>query len=305
MQTIYQTMSDGLSVAVHQWSPKQKPKAVLHIVHGMAEHALRYNGFAEDACKKDFAVFAADHRGHGKTVSGKDTLGYLSDGDGFRRVTDDQKEINGEIKKLYPNLPVIIIGHSFGSFITQEYIEIYANTVNAAVLIGSSGPKAGLFLASALANINCFFKGKKSPAKLMHKLVFGSYNGTIENAKTEFDWLSREESEVKKYMDDEFCGFVCTAGFYRDLMRGLKRIHKQGALKGIPTELPILITAGSEDPVSNKFKTLKTLHRLYKEAGIKDTELKIYEGARHEILNETNREEIKADIFAWIEKHLP
>ena len=305
MQTIYRTMSDGISVAVHQWLPDNRslarPKAVLHIVHGMAEHALRYGSFAEDACKRGFAVFAADHRGHGKSVSGADTLGYLADGDGFRRAVNDQYEINGEIGQNYPNIPIVVIGHSFGSFVTQEYIEIYGHTVKAAVLIGSSGPGSGARAGSAVAALNCFFKGRRAPAKLMHKLVFGAYNKTVEGAETDFDWLSRSCEEVQKYIDDPFCGFVCTAGFYRDLMRGLNRIHKQGAMKKIPADLPILIAAGSEDPVSDKCRTLKTLARVYKELGIQDAELKIYGGARHEILNETNREEVKADILDWIE----
>jgi len=302
MQTMYQTMSDGVPVAVHQWLPQNEPVAVLHIVHGMAEHALRYDGFAEEACKKGFAVFAADHRGHGKTVSDQNPMGYLADGDGFRRVVTDQKELNIEIKKRYPALPVIIIGHSFGSFITQEYIEQYGKTVSAVILIGSGGPNASVRLASVLANINCLFKGRKSAANFMNTLVFGSYNSKIKNPKTRFDWLSRDENEVKKYIDDRLCGFICTAGFYQDFMRGLKRIHKGGALQGIPVVLPIFIIAGSEDPVSNGGKTLKILHRLYEDIGIKDVALKLYDGARHELLNELNKEAVKTDIFEWIEK---
>ena len=114
-----------------------------------------------------------------------------------------------------------------------------------------------------------------------------------------------QEAEVKKYTGDERCGFICTAGFFEDFLRGLKRIHKQKALKGIPAELPVLITSGSEDPVSNGGKTIKTLYSLYKGRGLKDAELKCYEGARHEILNETNKETVKADILNWIEKRLP
>lgn len=304
MQTMYQTMSDGMSVAVYKWIPEQEPKAVIHVVHGMAEHALRYSAFAEDACKRGFAVFASDHRGHGKTASDKNPIGYLSDGDGFGRVVDDQYEINAAVKSAYPSIPIVIAGHSFGSFVTQEYIERYGKTVDAAVLIGSAGPNASIAAASVLANINCFFKGRKSAAKLMNALVFGSYNNGIKAAKTEFDWLSRDSDEVKKYIDDALCGFICTTGFYQDFMRGLKRIHKRNALKNIPAALPILIIAGSEDPVSTRGKTLKILYRIYKENGIKDTELKLYEGARHEILNETNKETVKADIFAWIEQKL-
>ena len=304
MQTTYQTMSDGASLAVYTWLPEQHPKAVLHIVHGMAEHALRYDDFAQAACKKGFAVVASDHRGHGKTGAKSGLMGYLADGDGFGRVVEDQKEINAEIQKQYPALPNVIVGHSFGSFVTQEYIERYGTTVKAAVLIGSAGPNPSVSVASLLASLTSAFKGRKSVAKFMNALVFGSYNNRIKNPHTAFDWLSRDENEVKKYIDDEYCGFVCTAGFFQDFMRGLKRLHTQEALKGIPTDLPILITAGSEDPVSNGGKMLKTLYRIYQNIGIRDVTLKLYENARHEILNETNKEEVKADILGWIENRL-
>ena len=304
MEITYQTMSDGVSIAVYTWLPKQAPKAVLHIVHGMAEHAPRYDDFAETACKKGFAVVASDHRGHGKSGAKSGLMGYLADGDGFGRVVEDQKEINTEIHKRYPALPAVIVGHSFGSFVTQEYIERYGTTVKAAVLIGSAGPNPSVSVALLLANLNCAFKGRKSPAKFMNALVFGSYNNKVKNPHTAFDWLSRDASEVKKYIDDEYCGFVCTAGFFQDFMSGLKRLHTQESLAGIPVSLPVLITAGSEDPVSNGGKTLKALYRIYQDIGIRDVTLKLYENARHEILNEINKEEVKADILGWIEKKI-
>ena len=304
METTYRTMSDGASVAVYTWLPEQKPKAVLHIVHGMAEHALRYDDFAKTACKRGFTVVASDHRGHGKTGAKSGLMGYLADGDGFARVVEDQKEINAEIKKQYPGLPIVIIGHSFGSFVTQEYIERYGSTIKAAVLIGSAGHNPSVSVALLLANLNCAFKGRKSPAKFMNALVFGSYNNRVKNPHTAFDWLSRDANEVKKYIDDEYCGFVCTAGFFQDFMRGLKRLHTQEALKGIPAALPVLITAGSEDPVSDGGKTLKALYRIYQDMGMQDVSLKLYENGRHEILNETDKEEVKADILGWIEARL-
>jgi len=304
MQTAYQTMSDGASLAVYTWLPEQQPKAVLHIVHGMAEHALRYDDFAKTACKRGFAVVASDHRGHGKTGAKSSLMGYLADGDGFSRVVEDQKEINAEIQNRYSALPVVIVGHSFGSFVTQEYIERYGTTVKAAVLIGSAGPNPSVAVASLLANLNCALKGRKSVAKFMNTLVFGSYNKRIKHPHTAFDWLSRDESEVKKYIDDEYCGFVCTAGFFQDFIRGLKRLHTQATLKGIPTGLPVLITAGSEDPVSNYGKTLKNLYHIYQNIGIQDVTLKLYEDGRHEVLNETNKEAVKADILGWIEQRL-
>ncbi|MEL3911760.1 alpha/beta hydrolase [Treponema pedis] len=302
MQSIYQTMSDGVSIALHQWLPKKTPKAAIHIVHGMAEHSLRYDGFAEDACKCGFTVFSADHRGHGKTADKSGLKGFLADKNGFNRVVDDQREINEEIKKIYPNTPIIMLGHSFGSFVTQSYIENHGNTINACILSGSAGPNPIIGIASILANINVLINGKKSCSKMMDKLSFGSYNKGIKGAKTEFDWLSRDENEVKKYINDEFCGFVCTSGFYKDLMYGLKKIHNRNEMTKIPLNLPVLLISGSKDPVSSNGKSIKKLYSIYKQNGIKNLELKLYEGARHELLNETNKEEVKTDILNWIKK---
>ena len=217
---------------------------------------------------------------------------------------DDQHEINADLKSRYPSLPLVIVGHSFGSFVTQEYLERYGATVDATVLIGTSGPNPSVRLAALLASLTCLVKGRKAPAKLMNALVFGAYTRAVPNAKTEFDWLSRDAAEVQKYIADDRCGFLCTAGFYQDFMRGLLRIHRKKALQGIPITTPILITAGSCDPVSNGSKTLKGLFRLYQRRGIQDITVKIYEQARHEILNEINKEEVTADILHWISERV-
>ena len=304
MKSYRKTMSDGASLAVYEWLPEKQPTGVLHIVHGMAEHALRYDAFAQKACNNGFAVIASDHRGHGKTAQDAAAIGYLADRDGFARVVDDQHEINADLKSRYPSLPLVIVGHSFGSFVTQEYLERYGATVDAAVLIGTSGPNPSVRLAALLASLTCLVKGRKAPAKLMNALVFGAYTRAVPNAKTEFDWLSRDAAEVQKYIADDRCGFLCTAGFYQDFMRGLLRIHRKKALQGIPITTPILITAGSCDPVSNGSKTLKGLFRLYQRRGIQDVTVKIYEQARHEILNEINKEEVTADILHWISERV-
>ncbi len=311
MEANYQIMSDGVSLAIYKWLPKTKPIAFIHIVHGMAEHALRYTEFAEEACKLGFGVYASDHRGHGKTAAtgipnstDKGLLGFLAEKDGFFRVVEDQKEINSEIQKHYPNIPIIIFGHSFGSFITQRYIEQYSDTVSACILSGSSGPNPIVGIGTVLANLVTVFTGRKKYSKLLNALSFGSYNKGVKNPKTNFDWLSRDENEVKKYIEDELCGFICTSGFYQDLMKGLKTIHRKSEIAKISNNLPILIASGDRDPVSSYGKTVKALCQIYKNKGIKSVELKLYNGARHELLNEINKAEVKADIFNWIKKIL-
>ncbi len=304
METVYQVMSDGVSIARYEWRPATQPRAVILIVHGMAEHALRYDSFAKKACDLGIAVFASDHRGHGKTARSKADLGFLADKDGFFRVVEDQRELVAEIRKGYPNIPVIILGHSFGSFVSQNYIENYSDTVSACILSGSAGPNPSLAFGRFIVNIMCLFLGRRKRSALLDKMSFGSFNDSIENHKTEYDWLSRDEAEVQKYIDDEFCGFSCTTGFYQDLMRGLKKTHSPKEMAKISTKLPVLMISGDADPVSNNGKTLKKLLEIYKNNSLQDVQLKLYEGGRHEILNETNKEEVINDVFAWIEERI-
>ncbi len=304
METVYQVMSDGVSIARYEWLAQGNPRAVILIVHGMAEHALRYDGFAKKACDLGFAVFSSDHRGHGKTARSKTDLGYLADKDGFFRVVEDQREIVDEIHKGYPNIPVIILGHSFGSFISQNYIENYSDTVSGCILSGSAGPNPSLAFGRFIVNIICLFSGRRKYSSFLDKMSFGSFNDSIENHKTEYDWLSRDEAEVQKYIDDEFCGFSCTSGFYQDLMRGLKKTHSVKEMARIPEKFPVLMISGDSDPVSNNGKSLKKLFEIYKNNSLQDVKIKLYEGARHEILNEVNKEEVINDIFAWIEERI-
>ncbi len=304
METVYQVMSDGVAVAGYEWKTETKPRAVIHIVHGMSEHALRYAEFAEKAKHLGFAVFASDHRGHGNTAKEKGLFGFLAEKDGFFRVVEDQREINAELQKKYPNTPIIILGHSFGSFISQNYIENYGDSLTGCILSGSAGPNPSVPAGSIVANLVCMIRGRKKVSKFLDSLSFGAFNKAIENPKTEYDWLSRDEASVQKYIDDELCGFSCTAGFYQDLLRGLKKTHKAKEMARIPKNLPVLILGGSKDPVSNSGKTLKKLFSIYKNNGMQSVEFKLYEDARHELLNEVNNEEVIRDIFHWIEETL-
>ncbi len=300
METIYQVMSDGVSVARYEWATEGSPRAILLIAHGMSEHALRYNAFAEKACALGFSVFSSDHRGHGKTAKSKEELGFLAEKDGFFRVVEDQKELCAEIHKKYPNTPLILVGHSFGSFISQNYIENYSSTLNACVLLGSAGPNPAVGFGSLVANTVSLTSGRRNISKLLDKLSFGSFNKGIKDSKTDFDWLSRDEAMVQAYIDDELCGFTCTAGFYQDLMRGLKKTHNPKEMAKIPEKFPVLILGGTSDPVSNYGKTLKKLFSIYKKNGMQNVQFKLYDDARHELLNELNKEEVMMDVFNWI-----
>ena len=296
------TMSDGKEIMFHSWTGEEDPKAVVVISHGMAEHVGRYAAFAEHLVSRGFAVFGEDHRGHGLSAVGR--YGYLADRKGFFRVVDDIHEEILSLRERYPDAKFFLFGHSFGSFISQCYIEKYASTIDGCILCGTAGPRKALIAAGhILAGIVSALGGKKRPSKLLNAMAFGSYNKRIPDRKTDFDWLSRDEMQVNAYMGDGECGFLCTGGFFCDMFSGFKYIHKNSHIKEIPEGLPLFFIAGTADPVGSYGQTVEDLVRIYRDKGIRDVELKLYEGARHELLNETNRAEVIADITTWLENH--
>lgn len=301
------TMSDGNVNAFHSWLPDGEIKACLIISHGMAEHGKRYERFASVMTNIGYAVYCEDHRGHGETaklqeLNGTGGFGYLADKNGFFRVVDDIHEEVGKIKEWNPGKKVVLFGHSFGSFITQCFIEKYGKDIDSVVICGSAGPRnATVGAAKCIGAVVNIFASRKKPSKFMDNAAFGSYNKRIKNPRTPVDWLSRDEAEVDKYIADDWCGFVCTLGFFRDMFNGLTYIHKKSNMKKVPVNLPVLFIDGTGDPVGDYSKTVVKLSKIYKANGVKDVTLKLYEDARHELLNETNRDEITLDVVNWIE----
>ena len=293
--------SDGNDIAVHHWLPEADPSIVILISHGMAEFAARYDRFAEAANARGYAVFAPDHRGHGETAGSLSKLGYLADGDGFGRVMEDLHEIALDLKSRYPGKPLVLLGHSFGSFVSQFFIESYGDLLKGCVLSGTRGPDTvtvafGLIFAKLVS----FCCGRKKPSPFLTQLSFSANNKRIQNPESPNAWLSRDAAEVEKYDASPWAGFTCSAGFYRDLASGLSRIHRKGNIARIPRGLPVFLLCGSDDPVGAYGKTVRALADLYTSSGMSDVALKIYEGGRHEMLNETNRDEVTADILDWI-----
>ena len=296
--------NDGKSIYVRHWLPSAQPKAIILLAHGMAEHSARYERFAEKLTAAGWEVYAPDHRGHGKTAATEAELGYLADKEGFRRVVDDLHEIEALAKGEHAGLPVFLFGHSMGSFLSQAYIALYGEDLSGCVLSGTSGPMPAALLSAgkAIAGIGCIFKGRHAKAPLANKMSFGSYNDAFKPNRTEFDWLSRDKAEVDKYVADPLCGYVCTYGFFKDFLQGLAFIHKPETMARIPKGLPIFLVSGSADPVGGATGSVDKLFEMYRGLGIGDVEMKLYKDAHHEILNETNRDEVTADILTWLEK---
>lgn len=295
---------DGMEIFVSKWSQEgeKKPKAVVQISHGMAEHIDRYDRFARELVAQNYIVYGNDHRGHGVTSDLNNSIGYFADKNGFEKVVQDMKKLTDIIKAEYPNVPIILFGHSMGSFLSRRYIQLYGNELTGVILSGTGGDP-GLMgkIGKIAASREIKKKGRKTPSPLMNNLTFGSYNKAFKPARTDFDWLTRDTKEVDQYIADPYCGGVFSAGFFYDLLDGLQTINKPEHISSIPADLPIFFISGSLDPVGANTKGVLKTFQAFKQAGLKNVTYKFYENGRHEMLNETNKEEVQTDIIQWIE----
>ncbi len=294
------TDPDGFEIFVYKWAPDTgKPKAVVQVVHGLGEHALRYERFAKYLNQAGYMVYADDHRGHGKTAGNLSKVGMIGT-DGWNGMVKDENQLSDIIEKENPGLPLFLFGHSMGSFIGQRYIECWGNRLKGVVLTGTTG--LPMFPPESLSFLEKAAEGDmrdKPPAQN----VMSALNTPFEPAKTPFDWLSRDEEEVQKYINDPFCGFAGTNGMTLDMARGCLEMLEPEQQALIPKSLPVLIACGEMDPVG-AHGGAQALAKRYEEIGIKDVQLILYPGARHEVLNETNRDEVQQDIRTWLENHV-
>ncbi|MFI3258107.1 MAG: alpha/beta fold hydrolase, partial [Spirochaetales bacterium] len=225
--------SDGVTqLNLYTWIPKgllkKAPTYVVCINHGMAEHALRYDNFAQFLCEKNIAVYAHDQRGHGKTATTESELGFLADANGFQHATEDLRCVLQTARNDFPKAKIILLGHSFGSFVSQSFIEQFGDETDACILSGTAGPRLALTIpGSVIAAIIKKIKGSRYRSKFLDKLTFGSYLNKIPKPCADFAWLSSDAQAVKAYEEDPLCGFLCTAGFFYDITSGLTRIHLQ------------------------------------------------------------------------------
>lgn len=297
------TSFDGTVIQCYLWDNVKNPKGVVQIAHGMAEHARRYDNFANFLNRNGYIVYADDHRAHGLTStkqSAKGVKGYHK-GDIYNDTVKDEIAITEYLKKKY-NLPVVYLGHSYGSMMGQRYAEL-PNASSGVILCGSAYMKGIVLSAgSAVANIQYALFGGEREGKLLNKLSFGTYNAKFKKDKTAFAWLSRDKEQVKKYIFDEQCGNVMSIAFFKFFFSGLKACYKKENLAGIDKNRPIAIFSGDKDPVGGDGKLVKKLYEMYKSEGVTDVTVKLYHDARHEILNETNKAEVYADFLAAVER---
>ena len=295
--------TDNTQLHVYHWACEQPPKAAIMLAHGLAEHAGRYARLGAELAANGFALFALDQRGHGKTAQ-QGVIGQFAEQDGWQKVVGDLASLNHHIRHLHPTLPIYLLGHSMGSYIGQAYLMQHSCSLQGAILCGSNFQSAALYRSAGLiARLERWRLGPNGRSRLLNYLSFGSFNNAFKPVKTDFDWLSRDPEEVDRYVNDPLCGFIATTQLWIDLLGGLATISATKALSQIDPGLPLLVIGGDCDPVSAG-KRLNDLAGALKVAGLKNVELKTYPGARHELLNESNRAEVTAYLITWLDKAL-
>ena len=288
--------ADGYKLQVYVW-PNEQAKAWVHINHGMAEHALRYKDFATQLVAEGYAVVAHNHRGHGNSETTQ--LGCFAQKNGWGKVLSDLDVVRDSVCSTA--LPFYLFGHSMGSFVVQSYLSATTRKIDGLILSASNRQPVLLSLIGKfIAKIEQIRVGKQKSSALLQFLSFGSFNQAFKPNRTAFDWLTRDNDQVDKYLADPLCGFPCSTGLWYEFISELVNLVKPKTLKRIQKDLPILMVGGSQDPVGMMGKGLPKLARLYKSIGQEKVTLKIYQDARHEILNETNNEQVYLDIINWL-----
>ena len=281
--TFRYTSSDGAQITAYRWDPEGEPRAVIQLTHGMGEHAQRYEYVARALNDAGFAVYAQDHRGHGATAD-PDALGDLGQGS-WTALVDDIGLLSARIRADHPGLPLILVGHSMGSFAVQQYLLDHGADVDGVVLTGT----AAIDVLEPALDLN-------------QPLDLAMFNAAFQPARTDFDWLSRDETIVDAYIADPYCGFGLDPESIKLMFVGARRVADPAQVTAMPSDLPLYIGAGEVDPINGGLALLTPLTDRYAAAGLTDVTVRIYPGARHEILNETNRDDVIGEVVEWIDR---
>ena len=285
-----------------RWIPEGEPVAILQIIHGMQEYIDRYDEFANFLAEKGIIVIGNDHLGHGGSVGERGTYGYFCKNDPATVLVRDAHRLKKMTQEDFPGIPCFILGHSFGSFVAREYITRYGTGIKGAIIQGTAFMPGGTIKSlGGLVNFLQVVMGEKYRSTMVNNMAFKGYLKKIPNPRTNFDWLSHNEASVDKYAADPACNFVFTLNGFKTMAELLKRVQDTDKMEDIPKDLPILITAGKEDPVGNYGEGPEKLYNIYKnDLQIKNVDIKIYDGLRHELQQEIGREQVYADQYEWI-----
>jgi len=298
---------DRIGLHVHRWLPETgASRGVVVVAHGMGEHAARYARLAERLTAAGYAVWAHDQRGHGRSVPSQHLLGDVGEADTWDRAVGDLRTLLRLARREHPGLPLVVLGHSMGSFMVQQLLPEEGDTLTAVVLSGSAAPAAGPLasVGRAAAWLERRARGDRTRSRALRTLLFDRFNRDFAPARTGFDWLSRDPDEVDRYVEDPLCGFVLSSRGFSDMLAALPRLGQPARLARIRGDLPVYLFSGERDPVHEGLRGLARLIRGYRAAGLTRVEHRIYADGRHEMLNETNRDEVVEDLLAWLRRVL-
>lgn len=294
-------VSGGVHAWVRSWRPDGAARAAVQIVHGMAEHGGRYARLAEALTARGYAVYAHDLPGHGPHAQAR---GHFADRRGWRVALASIREVQRLLQREQPGKPLFMLGHSMGSFLVQHFVADSGGSLAGAVLSATTGDFGPLrHVGLGLIRLEAALFGRRHPSAVGEAISFKAFNRRFRPARTHFDWLSRDAGEVDRYAADPHCGFRCSTGLWIDLLAAVEKMTHPNRLRRIPKTLPVLMIAGAEDPVSKGARGPQALEHLYLQVGLRDVTVKTYAGARHELFNETCRDEVTADLVRWLENH--
>ncbi len=305
-ELLYYSADKKTKIHYIKWIPKEvEIIAILQISHGMLEHIKRYDDFAQYLAEKGILVVGNDHLGHGDSLLNEECRGFFCENNGNKVVLQDINELKNIIKKEYPNIPYFILGHSMGSYLIRQYITIYDNDIQGAIIMGTGNQpyalvKSGQLITKLIASV----KGWKYRSVLVNNMAIGGYNKHFESCRTSVDWLSCDEKNVDDYINDSKIDFIFTLNAYYNMFKGILSLYHKKNLNKIPKNLPVFFVSGENDPVGGFGKHVQKVYEIYKNIGMSDVSLKLYKNFRHEILNEIDRKTVYDDVFNWINKHI-
>ena len=298
--------ADGkTSIHAAAWIPAVPVRAIVELSHGVSEHILRYEPLASYLTQRGFAVIGHDHLGHGSSVIPGAPRLYLGPPGSWETATRDLDTCRRLARERFGRLPLFLLGHSMGSFLARTYLIRYPGTVDGVILVGTGQMSPAVLAAgSTLARAECRRLGETQISPLVERLAFGPYNKPFSPARTPYDWLSLDPSNVDAYLADPLCGGIPTAGLFRELLNGLRLIRDPRALRNMNLATPVLFLSGAMDPVGGCGRGVQAAFRSFRRAGVRDVSLRLYPQLRHEILNEACREDVYQDLCQWLERHL-
>ena len=290
--------ADGkTSIHAAAWIPAVPVRAIVELSHGVSEHILRYEPLASYLTQRGFAVIGHDHLGHGSSVIPGAPRLYLGPPGSWETATRDLDTCRRLARERFGRLPLFLLGHSMGSFLARTYLIRYPGTVAGAILMGTGQmPPALVAAGRVLAAREARKVGDRHSSPLVNKLAFEAYNQKFAPNRTGYDWLSASTENVDQYLADPLCGGDPTIGLFREMLRGIACIEKQENLKRMNRNTPVLFLSGQDDPVGDMGKGVRRAYRSFRRSGVRDVEIRLYQGLRHEILQETGREKVYADV---------